>query len=112
MDIEAIAEWMLENKKVFLPFEESRELFESGVEIKTEVNYFAFIEEVSNGYDYEVDDLLKVLDDVYGIYNEDQTVKLDYAIFKQVGDAEDSFERLLFPAPTYIELLNYIEHDE
>lgn len=101
---EQYAEKMLKEKLDFLPLEESLKLLESGLKLETTMNYIAFTEEVEDGYHCELEDLFKELDEVYGIYDSERRFIIDGYTLK-LGENEDSFERILAPAPTYIDLI-------
>lgn len=101
---EQYAEKMLEEKLDFLPLEESLELIKGGVKLETTMNYIAYTEEVEDGYDCDLEYLFKELDEVYGVYDSEGRFIIDGYTLK-LGAEEDSFERIIAPAPTYIDLI-------
>ncbi len=106
MDLkEKFAQKMLEEKLDFLPLEESLELFNAGIELETTFSYGAFTEEVEDGYDCELDFLFSELDEVYGIYDSEGKFKIDNYTLKFLTNEDESFERIICPAPTYIDLI-------
>lgn len=99
---------MLEKRLDFLPIEESIELFKQGINLTTTLDYVAYIEEVEDGYDCEIDSLLEQLDEVVGIYDKDGKIDIDdHTISLKLYT--DDFERVICPAPTYIDLLKYLD---
>lgn len=93
------AQKMLDEKLDFLPLKESIELKESGITLETKFNWIVRSEELEdNGQDMTIEEILKEVEEIYGLEN-------DYAL--TVGDSEkfDEFTLELCPAPTYIDLI-------
>lgn len=106
--VKELAEMMLEKRMDFLPIEESIQLIKEGITIKTQLNYIAMYEEIEDGYDCEIDDLLERMEEELGIYDSNGKIAVDdYNIM--LKSTEDSFERIICPAPTYIDLLIYLD---
>lgn len=101
---EEFVEKMLAEKLDFLPLEDALQLNASSEAVETKMNYIAYTEEVEDGYYCELEDLFKELDEVCGIYDTEGNFKIDgYTL--RIGIGEDSFERILCPAPTYVDLI-------
>ena len=74
-------------------------LNESGISLETRFNWVVRSEELKdNGEDMAIEEILKEVEELYGLEN-------DYAL--TVGDSEkfDEFTLIVCPAPTYIDLI-------
>ena len=92
------AEKMLNEKLDFLPLEESRILYENGLELETKFYWVSSVEEVDdNGYNMTDNEILEELHDIFG---EDT----DMIRIGTVNEF-DEFTHIFCPAPTYIDLI-------
>lgn len=102
---EKFAQKMLDEKLDFLPIEESLELLNSGEKVETRLNWIAYIEEVADGYDCDIEDMFKELEEAYGIYDDSGKISKYTKCFSLKENDDDSFDREICPAPTYIDLI-------
>lgn len=97
---EKFAQKMLDEKLDFLPLNESLQLFDSGVELKTRFWWVCRNEELEdNGNDMTTEEIFSSLKEIYGDID-------DYHL--TVGKSYDEFDEFtlgLAPAPTYIDLI-------
>ena len=99
---ENLAQKMLEEKLDFLPLEDSLELYNSGIRLKTTFWWVIGIEELGTDekepYEMTDEELLESYKEVFG----DSDYKL------RVGKEHEEFDEFTYnlcPAPTYIDLI-------
>lgn len=96
MDLkEKFAKKMLDEKLDFLPLEESLQLIEAGVELKTKFSWVCSVEEIDDDFDTRRQCAEAALD----FYGENGV---------EIGNGYDHHEEFTYdicPAPTYIDLI-------
>src|SRR5690554_1088987 len=90
---------MLDEGLDFLPLRESRKLMESGIRLETEFSWVMNVEEISNYYELDFEELMEAHAEVFG---EDD---MDYLKIGNTYDAFNEFTHELCPAPTVTDLL-------
>jgi hypothetical protein len=96
MDLkQKFAQKMLDEKLDFLPLEESLQLKEAGVQLKTKFSWVCNIEEIGD----EFETSREFADAAIDFYGEDEI---------EIGNGYDHYEEFTYeicPAPTYIDLI-------
>ena len=96
--VQEMANKMLESYLAFLPIDDAMSI--RNVEVKSEMNYVVFYEELENDYHSNKEDLFNEAKEFFGEDN-----------FYEIKSSEEDFEVSVCPAPTYIELLKWLKEN-
>lgn len=97
---EKFAKMMLEHKLDFLPLEQSLELHNAGIKLKTRFSWVVCTEELGDDLDnMSIEEILEIHADIYGDNDKN---------YLKIGKAYNEFDEFTFelcPAPTYTDLI-------